>query len=155
MDKIFTEIESAPYPEISWTCPWFSHGPFPCPCLCPYPCLGPSLCSPFLCLDHALSPSPSLLLCCGQRPFLPGPCLAHVYRDLCPCLPSLCQIPQKADFKKEQRTKKEKEKALNSSVHVFSAKVLIGSLLLRLLTRAARRSNRLQGKGNTFISQLF
>ena len=50
-------------------------------------------------------------------------------------------------------------------VNVFSTKVLIGdTIFLRLIEtgppfyvviRATRRSSRLQGKGSTFISQLF
>ena len=61
---------------------------------------------------------------------------------------------------------KKKKKALYLSVNIFSTKVLIGdTIFLRLLietgppfyvvTRATRRSSRLQDKGSTFISQLF
>ena len=56
--------------------------------------------------------------------------------------------------------------ALYLSVNVFRTKVLIGTLyftspngdgtaILRVVIRATRRSSRLQGKGSTFISQLF
>ena len=53
-----------------------------------------------------------------------------------------------------------KKTALYLSVNVFSTKVLIGTLFLRLgppfyeVIRATRRSNRLLCKGSTFISQL-
>ena len=76
---------------------------------------------------------------------------------------------QKAGFfvleKLENHTNQGKKKALYLSVNVFSTKVLIGDTILRLLMetgppfyvviRATRRSSRLQGKGSTFISQLF
>ena len=77
---------------------------------------------------------------------------------------------QKAGFfvleKLENHTNQGKKKALYLSVNVFSTKVLIGdTIFLRLLMetgppfyvviRATRRSSRLQGKGSTFISQLF
>ena len=77
---------------------------------------------------------------------------------------------QKAGFvvleKLENHTNQGKKKALYLSVNVFSTKVLIGdTIFLRLLMetgtpfyvviRATRRSSHLQGKGSTFISQLF
>ena len=55
--------------------------------------------------------------------------------------------------------------ALYLSVNVFSTSAIWGHYILRLLMetgppfyvviRATRRSSRLQGKGSTFISQLF
>ena len=58
-----------------------------------------------------------------------------------------------------------KKNALHLSVNVFSTKVLIGDTFLTspigdgaaiyVVIRATRRSSRLQGKGSTFISQLF
>ena len=68
-------------------------------------------------------------------------------------------------FLKPFGPKRQKKNALYLSVNVFSTKVLIGDTILRLLMetgppfyvviRATRRSSRLQGKGSTFISQLF
>ena len=60
----------------------------------------------------------------------------------------------------------EKKIALYLSVDVFSRKVLIGDTIFTsglvetgppfyVVIRAAQRSTRLQGKGSTFISQLF
>ena len=60
----------------------------------------------------------------------------------------------------------EKKIALSLSVDVFSRKVLIGDTIFKsglvetgppfyVVIRATQRSTRLQGKGSTFISQLF
>ena len=116
---IIKVIVSAPYPEISWTSPWLFQAPYPSPSpcpgpcpslyLCPFPCLGPSLCSPFLCPFHVLCLS--LLPCRGLFPCLfPVLCLDHAGPYLSPCLPSLCYISplqshQKAGNREDKQVK--------------------------------------------------
>lgn len=91
--KIFTEIGSAPYPELSCTF-WLCQGPFPCPCL------DSCLFGPFPCPCHGSCLS--LLLCFDLHFFLLSPCLDRVYPALwllSPCKLSRPQIQQKAKRK--------------------------------------------------------
>ena len=117
---------SAPYPEISWTSPWLFQAPYPspspcpspcpgpCPCLYlyPFPCLGPSLCSPFP--FHVLCLSPLLLSALFPFPFLVL-CLDHAGPYLFPSPPFLCYI-----FPPQSRQKARNQEDMHVKDELFS-----------------------------------
>ena len=88
-----------------------------------------------------------------------------------PCIrsssPRVLRCPEKEHLpglKKTRQNKTKQKNALYLSVNVFSTKILIGDTILTsptgdgppfyVVIRATQRTNRLQGKGSSFISQL-